>query len=562
MMKRLIYGILSVIFIAACNQTETTKQSFYNNPILAGYYPDPSICRVENNYYLVNSSFSHYPGVPIFLSTDLIHWKQIGHVLDRPSQLNLDSLAVSEGIFAPDISYYNGTFFLVTTLVGKGGNFVVTAKDPAGPWSEPTFLPEVSGIDPSLFFDNNGKAYIVHNGEAPDNNPLYDGHRAIWLYEFDPINLKVTSNKKLLVNGGSDLAKKPIWIEGPHIFKHENYYYLIAAEGGTEYEHSEVVFRSKSVDGPYKSWKGNPILTQRHLNPNRNHPVTSTGHADFIKTQNNEWWAVFLGCRPYKENYFNTGRETFLAPVSWTEDGWPRIEPYQQAVRLSDSAPNLEENILNDFPKNNNFTLKDDFNDSTLALYWIFLRTYREKWYNLRDGSLNINLRPENITERKNISMIARRQQHTKCTITAKMEFTPADTNEIAGLISFQNEEFFYLLGKKIVNDTNVVGVFSYDKNTNLIKALATEAATGAEQRLKIEIKGGLCSFYVKEGKNDWKLILENADNSILSTEKAGGFVGTILGMYASSNGKQSANTAKFDWFEYTGDDEIFKLNL
>lgn len=559
MIKRLIYGVFFLI-LAACNPQKTAEQKYFKNPILAGYYPDPSICRVENYYYLVNSSFSHYPGIPIFQSTDLVHWKQTGHVLDRPSQLDLDGLAVSEGIFAPDISYNNGTFYLITTLVGKGGNFVVTAKDPAGSWSDPKFLPEVSGIDPSIFFDDNGKTYIVHNGEAPDNKSLYEGHRAIWLYEFDPINLEIIGKKTLLVDGGTDISKEPIWIEGPHLYKHNDYYYLIAAEGGTSYNHSEVVFRSHSVDGPYEPWKGNPILTQKHLDPDRIHPVTNTGHADFIRTQNNEWWAVFLGCRPYKENIFNTGRETFLARVNWTEDGWPKIEPYQQAVRLIDSFPNLEENIVKDFPKNDNFALKDDFNDSTLEHYWIFLRTCRVKWYNINDSYLDIKLRPESITERKNISLVARRQQHTTCTAVAKMNFIPTDTNEIAGIVSFQNEEFFYLLGKKIVNNNTVIGVFSYDKKTNQIKTLAIEPVSGAEQLLKIEITGDLCSFSVKEGENNWETILKNADNTILSTEKAGGFVGTILGMYASSNGKQSENSAKFDWFEYEGNDEIFNL--
>lgn len=557
MIRKIIYVIV-LMLIASCERSDNKENTTYLNPVLAGYYPDPSICRVENKYYLVNSSFAHYPGVPVFESTDLVHWKQLGHVLNRPSQINLDSLGVSEGIFAPDLSYYNGTYFLVTTLVGNGGNFVVTAKDPAGPWSEPVFLPEVWGIDPSLFFDNNGKAYLVHNGDAPDNKPLYNGHRAIWLFEFDPIDLKTIGNRKLLINGGTDLAKEPIWIEGPHIFKYNGYYYLIAAEGGTGYDHSEVVFRSDSVDGPFIPWKGNPILTQRQLNPNRKFPVTNTGHADFILTQNNEWWAVFLGCRPYEKNLFNTGRETFLAPVSWTDDGWPKVEPYQQAIKLVDIRPNLKNNTIEDFPKSGNFLLKDDFDETPLKYYWIFIRTCREKWYNINNSFLEIKLRPESITERKNISLIARRQQHSKCTITAKMKFTPVDTSEVAGIVSFQNENFFYLLGKKIIKDEMYIGVFLQDRNTKNIEALALEPTSKEEQLLKIEIDGGLCSFSVKDGNNDWKTILKDADNTILSTEKAGGFVGTILGMYASSNGKQSKNTAKFDWFEYAGDDAAF----
>ena len=277
----------------------------YSNPILAGFYPDPSICRVGEDYYIVNSTFAYYPGIPIFHSKDLVDWQQIGHVLDRPEQLNLDGLGVSRGVFAPTICYYNGIYYVTNTLVDGGGNFVVTAEDPVGPWSNLVWLPDVVGIDPSLFFDDDGTCYIIYNGEPPENKSLYDGHRALWMYEFDKKAKKTIGKKYLIVNGGTDISKKPIWIEGPHIFKKEGYYYLIAAEGGTGYEHAEVVFRSKRVKGPYESYQKNPILTQRHLNPNRKNPVTCTGHADFVETPNGEWWAVFLGCRPYEHNFYN-----------------------------------------------------------------------------------------------------------------------------------------------------------------------------------------------------------------------------------------------------------------
>jgi len=227
------------------------KKSEFCNPLLAGFYPDPSICRVGSDFYLVCSSFSYFPGIPIFQSRDLVNWKQIGHVMDRPEQLNLDSLGVSRGIFAPAIRYNKGLFYVTCTLVDKGGNFVVYSKKPEGPWSNPVWLPQINGIDPSLFFDDNGRSYIVYNSIAPDNKPLYEGHRTIRLRAFDEATLKVVSEEKILINGGVDISKKPIWIEAPHIFKVGGLYYLIAAEGGTAGWHSEVVFKSTNVEGPY-----------------------------------------------------------------------------------------------------------------------------------------------------------------------------------------------------------------------------------------------------------------------------------------------------------------------
>ena len=236
-------------------QPVTVRSGEYRNPILAGFYPDPSIVRVGEDYYLVNSSFSWYPGVPIFHSRDLVNWEQIGHVLDRPEQSPLNG-GVSRGIFAPAIRFHNGLYYMITTNVSGVGNFYVTAKNAAGPWSNPMALPEIEGIDPSFFFDDDGKAYIVHNGVPPNNKPLYPGHRALYLFPFDANSGKVSGPGKIIVNGGTDLAKKPVWIEGPHIFKRNGFYYLIAAEGGTAEKHSEVVFRSKAVDGPYEPFAG------------------------------------------------------------------------------------------------------------------------------------------------------------------------------------------------------------------------------------------------------------------------------------------------------------------
>jgi xylan 1,4-beta-xylosidase len=215
----------------------------YRNPILQGFYPDPSMTRVGDDYYLVTSTFAYFPGIPVFRSRDLVSWTQIGNVIDRPSQLSFDSLGMSRGVFAPTIQHKDGTFYVLNTCVDCGGNFVVTATNPAGPWSEPTWLRGIGGIDPSLFFDDDGKTYILNN-DAPVGTPLYEGHRAIWIQEFDLAALRPIGPRSVIINGGVDLSTKPIWIEGPHIFKHEGKYYLSAAEGGTAEGHSQVILRA------------------------------------------------------------------------------------------------------------------------------------------------------------------------------------------------------------------------------------------------------------------------------------------------------------------------------
>ncbi len=367
----------------------------FSNPILAGFYPDPSLCRVGDDFYLVNSSFSYFPSVPVFHSVDLFHWTQLGHVLDRPSQANLDGLPVSSGIYAPAIRYHNGVFYVVTKNVGGGGNFYVTAENPAGPWSAPHWLPQIDGIDPSFFFDNDGRAYIAHNGPPSQNRAIYDGHRALWLWEFDVAAGAVIGDGRIIVNGGTDLAQEPIWTEGPHLFQRNGFYYLIAAEGGTGDQHSEVVFHSRSVWGPYEA-RLEPILTQRNLDPNRPHPVTCVGHADFVETEAGEWWAVFLGCRPYQAGLFNTGRETFLLPVTWEND-WPVILKPGEPIGRAVPRPALgERDAPLSAPLNGSFTWRDDFNQGELGLSWNTLRAPRASWRSLtaQPGSLSITPRP------------------------------------------------------------------------------------------------------------------------------------------------------------------------
>lgn len=513
----------------------------YLNPILAGFYPDPTICRVGDTFYLVNSSFCYFPGLPIFESTDLVRWKQIGNIIDRPEQANFGNSRLSGGMYAPTLRYHNGTFYVICTNVSGVGNFIVTAKNPAGPWSNPMVIPGVDGIDPDIFFDDDGKVYITHNGPPPNNISVHDGHRAIYMFEYDLAKQKITSEPKLVINGGTDMAIKPVWIEGPHVIKKNGYYYMICAQGGTGYNHSEVVFRSKNIYGPYESYSNNPIMTQTHLDPNRKNEVSTTGHADFVELPNGDWWAVFLGCRPYGMDLYNTGRETFMMPVEWKND-WPTIVEGNKAIPMINKRPNLPLAKEKREPTNGNFVSHDDFESNKLDLKWNFVRTPSEKWYDLKDGKLLIKPRKESIHTETNFSFIGRRQQHLKFEASTKLEFTPEDALETAGLVAFQNEKNYLLIGKRL-NTEGKQEVY-LERTASKIKDSESEilakkelAVNATALFVKIEGKGRYYDFYYKTAeKGEWSLLAKDIDGIILSTKEAGGFVGTYLAMYTSSH--------------------------
>ena len=506
----------------------------FTNPILAGYYPDPSIERVGDDYYLVNSSFAHTPGIPIWHSRDLVHWTQIGHVLDRPSQLPFDGLGLSRGIFAPTLRYHDGTYYVITTWVDSGGNAIVTAADPAGPWSDPVPL-RFGGIDPDLFVDDDGRAYVVNN-DAPIGEPLYDGHRALWIQEIDLETLQMVGPRELIVNGGVDITEQPVWIEGPHIYKKDGMYYLVCAEGGTSVNHSVVVFRADNVWGPWEPWDQNPILTQRHLDDEaRAFPITSVGHADLVQTPAGDWWAVFLGTRPYRGNEYNTGRETYLLPVDWPEGGWPTIiDPDTEAeVPYVLDRPALPEGEA-PYPTSGNFTIEENFEGDHLAPYWTFLRTLRDDWYRLTDGALVIDPRPVALSAVGHPSFVGRRQQHLQMQAETVVDFDPSDADDRAGLAAFQNDEAYLLLSVGRRDGQRVVEVERRFEGEAETLASAPIPNYGPIA-LRIEADGPDYDFSYATAPGDWQPLLRGADGSILSTQRAGGFVGTLLGVYASS---------------------------
>ena len=507
----------------------------YRNPILAGFYPDPAVCRVGDDYYLLNSTFSYFPGIPIFHSRDLVHWTQIGNVIDRPGQLDFIGQRVTEGLFAPTIQYHKGTYYVVCTNVGKGGNFLVTATNPAGPWSDPQWL-GFEGIDPSMFFDDDGRAWVVNNGE-PDCTPLYSGHRAIWIQEYDLVKKQLVGPRSVLVNGGVDLSKKPSWIEGPHLFKRTNWYYLCCAEGGTGIDHSQVIFRSKSATGPFVPWDKNPILTQRDLDGNAPQAVTATGHANLMEGPDGNWWAVFLACRPFQRGIQATGRETFLLPMKWTDDGWPLVLPAGERVPYTLPAPKVAAPSPAPVPTTGNFTWRDEFDSAAEqpAPLWVMLRNPHEKWWSLTNpkGSLSLTPRAETLSGKDNPSFLGRRLQHSKFEASTALT-VPTTTGVSAGLVAFQNETHHCYLGLRRTAAGISVFLERFNGSSPEIVAQATIPET-AQVVLRMQGDELVGIFDYKIDGKEWRTLASKVDLTAITTNAAGGglhFTGAVVGVH------------------------------
>jgi alpha-N-arabinofuranosidase len=522
----------------------------YLNPVIAGFYPDPSICRVGNDYYLVNSSFQYFPGIPLWHSTDLVNWTQIGNVIDRPSQYQSKGGPVSAGMYAPTIRYHQGTFYVVCTLVGGHGNFYVTSKAPKGPWSDPIYLPHTGGIDPSLFFDDDGRCYVCNCDEPPNNHPEYNGHRTIRLQELDLSLQKTVGEQTILVNGGTDITQHPIWCEGPHLYKIGGTYYLMAAQGGTSTDHSEVIFKSDSLRGPYVPGPNNPMLTARDMPVSRPFPVTCTGHADLVETQNHEWFAVFLACEPYHTGFYNTGRQTFMLPVRWNS-GWPTILPPKTPVPLTMQKPNLPAGQPAPAPTTGNIAFTDDFDSDALAPRWVTLRAPASKWCATSKAEKTLFLEPRAdwLSGHGNPSFVAIRQQNNSFICAVTLSTQTNSTNCVAGLAAFQNEGHYFAINVRI--DSGHLAEISLEEgggNDGARRLAVSEAINHPQPKMltaqklpdkvtSIELKlvgaNSTTQCFYKIGNGAFIQLGQDLQSSFLSTETAGGFQGVTLGMFA-----------------------------
>lgn len=513
-------------------------ESSYYNPILPGWYSDPSICtNGEGDYFLVTSTFTYFPGVPIFHSRDLLNWEQVGYVLSRKSQLrNMEKQHVSGGIFAPDITYNpkNKTYYMVTTNVGDG-NFFVKTNDPYGEWSDPIMLPEVQGIDPAFFFDEDGKGYIVNNDDAPDAKPEYPGHRTVRVVEFDPETDKCVGERKIVVNKGCRPEEKPIWCEGPHIYKHNGQYYLMTAEGGTSTWHSEVIYRGPTPFGPFTAYEGNPILTQRTLEPDRANPVTCAGHADLVKTPEGDWWSVFLAVRPVENDKENLGRETFMLPVNWTSDDWPVILQNGESVPLVARKEGAKRGEKVTF---GNFDCEEHFDSTELSYDWLTLRGPASDYYSLtlNPGYLTLKCAPVKSSEKAELAYIGRRLHHHDFSADTNVTFCPENDGQCAGMLVMKDETHQYLLARTRRGEKHFIELRKISEDGSDIIGEKEVPADLTTVGLKLDGKGLLYAFsYSPDGGKTWETVADDVDAGFTSTNVAGGFTGTVVGPYASN---------------------------
>ena len=542
-----------ILFAASAALSLSAAAQTFDNPVLPGFYPDPSVCRVGEDYYMVTSSFEWFPGLPVFHSKDLVNWRQIGHVLDRPSQLAMkDGMRNSHGLWAPTIRHHNGRFYVICTATGCGGNFFVTSDNAAGPYSEPVFIEDSPGIDPSLFFDDDGTVWYSGswNGEKKDNPRRWFAEDRIYIQQLDIATGKFIGERHIVTSGFT--VNSP-YTEAPHIYKMFGKYYLVVAEGGTWEKHAVTVFTAGHVIGPYTPFIGNPVLTHRHLGNDID--ITTIGHADIVETQFGDWYAVMLGVRP-NGGYNMLGRETFLTSVVFDTipptylpfiGPQPIFNPGVGRVLMKDRRPNLPWTPVAEVPA------KDDFDSADLGFQWNFLRTPFEKWYSINpaNSKLVMKLRPNSVTEWTNPSLIARRVQHFNFDVECGFEFSPKTSNEEVGLVIMQNDRFHYRLTVTCEGSGSVV---------KLIKVMNGEAETIAllpvkSPKMVVAMKGrGLeYSFYAGENPDSLRPVGGIQDATVCSSNVAAGFIGPYLGMYASSNGKPSKRSAEFDWFIYKG---------
>ncbi len=520
--------MLSCVFLSVSGQV--LAQKTFKNPILTGMNPDPSICRVGDDYYLVTSTFEYFPGIPVYKSKDLVNWKLIGYALSRPDNNPLMGCGNSGGQFAATIRYHDGLFYVIgTNYGGRGSQGVsyVTATDPAGPWSEPHWLGNWH-VDPSLLFED-GKAYFV----SPDNKVTF---------LLGTVNLETNKMEGPLKEIAKGLGGSSP--EGPHLYKKDGYYYLMSAEGGTGYEHREVVQRSKSPEGPYEPSPYNPVAS--HMNDPEN-PFHAIGHADIVETPDG-WWLVCLGIRPLDGKYQFLGRETFLAPLTWTEDGWPKVGT-DGIIREEYPVPNLPEHVWEKEP------VRDDFASEKLRLQWNFLRNPHAKDWSLtdRNGYLRLNGSAISLKEKDSPAFVCRRQTAFNMSASTRIDFTPTAPNEEAGLLIRGNDNNHYDLLITLYEGKRVVMYREFLKD-KVVKTEYVRIPDG-EINLKITCTGLQYQFWYQRDGLPYEQIAF-ASTKPLSTEAIGGFTGVFIGMFASGNGKDNTNPADFDWFDYEDFDD------
>lgn len=544
MLRPLAISLL-VALLVGCAEPASENAAVFRNPIIPGFAPDPSIVRVGDDFWLINSTFEYFPGIPVYHSKDLVDWQLVNHALSRSSQADLAKLRSSDGIHASTIRFHKGTYYIITTnnVDGNMVNFIVTADDPRGEWSEPHVLDGAPGIDPSLFFDDDGRAWYVGNHMPSD--PEFPGQAEIWLQELDLADMQLTGERHYLWRGCCQGA----WAEGPHIYKRDGYYYLMISEGGTSFEHAMAIAISHNIAGPYENNPRNPVLTHRHLS--YDYPISGVGHADLVELEDGRWYAVVLGWRLVDGEHGMLGRETLLVPVTWETEphawkdeqlSWPVFSPLTGKVELEYPTP------FGNVALQEDYAFIDDFDGDSLDLEWNFRRSPSQPFAHVDNGKLRLDLLPDSVGERAQYAFLGIRQRHFEFEASTAMTLFAGGQGSEAGMALVMNDRsaLLFTLGQS--------GALRLVHNRNgEIEELATATFAGRQAHLRITGDYLDLGFhYSADGKN-WQTIASRVDGSVLSPARIGGFnyTGAYVGLYGSSNGRSAGGEAHFSFFEY-----------
>ncbi len=536
------------------------------NPIIPGFYPDPSICRVGEDFYLACSSFEMFPGVPIFHSRDLVHWEQLGSALTLENGFHMEKNSMVGGIMAPTLRYNDGTFYLIVANFADGGNCLLTAKNPAGPWSAPYRMDDVPGIDASLFFDHDGSCYVMGTGNVWDNG-AGQMERGIWLAPYDMEKRRMAGEPVCIFNSALRGGAAP---EAPHLYHIGNYYYLMIAEGGTEHYHAVMIARSRDIFGFYEGCRANPVMSHRHLGFSA--PILNVGHADLVELSDGSWYAVMLGSRLIDGVGKNLGRETFICPVIWERE-WPIFSPQTGKIEEEYDAPALPQVEFEKLPER--IVFGENPEKTAADPRWVTWGTPYENWYEAKDGKLYLSCIPKRLDgeifpmnfeeERKKdryAAFVAQRQCAIHETFTTKLTFV-AKKDEAAGLALVQamNHQLHLVRSCRdgrqllqavlITEDYDVPPYFPGFSSTTNRMVLAETFWEDEEIVLQMEMEGE--RFFCRYGKTEDDLtLLCEADGRLINTEQVGCMSGTLVGMYATGNGSVSENAAAFSFYSAT----------
>lgn len=553
-----LLALLIVFFICLNTNAQDTsnerwfpkiEKNEYVNPVISGFFPDPSVVRVGDNYYCVNSTFEYFPGIIISHSKDLIHWKQIGHVFNKTQDLDLTSFWDGMGIWAPDISFYNGEFyvFYCTVQLKKDrsfnvrGNYMVKSKSIMGPWSKPVQLTD-NGNDPSHFVDENGDHFMLYAAGIPSGN----GTKIVKL------------NKEC-----NKIVEGPFWLEtegkkaapeGPHLLFKNGYYYLtMAASGGLFNGHHMLVARSKNIYGPYVNSPYNPSLTQQNPNAINFHQ----GHGKIFKTQNEEWFTMVISQRwlpgilkgkQAPKGISPLGRETSLIRLDWTSDNWPKNIQSRQPLDI-DKKPNLKE-----FKQLNK--VSDEFNESKIDMPWQFRRNPVENDYSLneRKGFLRIYTGNFDIDTVLGRNLIVQRERWLTYEASTKINFNPM-SKEQAGITCYYDTKTYARLGLQR-DSLGVLSLILEEMNQGIKSLnLITKPIIGTTIYLKLKVDKLQREFYYSYDNHQWRKAGNIPNASYLSDQGTPnwGFMGMMVGVFAFNKGTGKRIPADFDWFRIKG---------